>query len=119
MITVGQKLFYMPNRGYGRKVIGYEVEVTKVGRKWAYIGDRFRFDIESMEVDGGQYVSPGNLYLSEADCIAADELDKDWSDLRESLARLGCRHKDITHNDMAIVRSALQLPTKTSPDSHL
>lgn len=61
-LKVGQKLWFVPS--YGRRAKPYEVEVVKVGRKWAYINGRRRIHIESLVVDGGDYQSPGCCYLS-------------------------------------------------------
>ena len=59
-LEVGQELWYAPNdTRYEAKA----VTVTKVGRKWATLDNYNRVDMETMEIDGGGYSSPGTCYL--------------------------------------------------------
>ena len=59
MIEVGQKLWFVPNER--RHSDGYEVEVTKIGRKWAELGHaKLRIDLSDLIADGGRYPSPGS-----------------------------------------------------------
>jgi hypothetical protein len=60
MFKVGQVLWFVPT---GKKQQPSEVTVTKVGRLWTHVGERFRFD-ESGRVDGGDFQSPGHCYIS-------------------------------------------------------
>jgi hypothetical protein len=62
MYSVGQKLWFVGSKINPRQ---YEIEVTKVGRLWATLGDdgRYRCDA-SGQVDGGHYASPGRCYVS-------------------------------------------------------
>lgn len=46
-LTVGQKLWYVPTRGYG---LPCEVTITKVGSKWAELDNRRRLNMEAMRV---------------------------------------------------------------------
>ena len=70
---VGQGLFYVSNSSRNPN---FSVTITKMGRKWAEITQvgrsrsdaRFEFKAERWNrVDGGDYSSPGTLYLSEQD----------------------------------------------------
>ena len=78
-LTVGQELFYV-SKNTGRKKI---VAVKKIGRKWAYVSGlyRGRVDIKTLAVDGGNYSSPGQCYLSEKAYRDELELDKAWREL--------------------------------------
>jgi hypothetical protein len=42
----------------------YFVTVHKVGRKWAEIDSGRRVDLKTLAVDGGEYSSPADCYLS-------------------------------------------------------
>lgn len=60
-----------------------EMAVTKVGRKWASLGDWLRFDMETGEVDGRWHW--GRVFLTVADYEAARlqkrierQMDDDW-----------------------------------------
>ena len=65
-ILAGQKVYlvYRDNRRDSRWV-----EVTKVGRKWAYFPYNRRFDKNTLFVDGGDCSSPGRVYLKEQDYL--------------------------------------------------
>ncbi len=71
-IQVGQKLWRVASRRRGGN--GFEVTVSKVGRKWAELDGYAtgRIDLETLCVDGGNYMSPATCYLSresyEAEC---------------------------------------------------
>jgi len=64
-LVVGQKLWYVPTEK--RSGDPYEVEVTKVGRKWATVGPSWntrRIDLTDLRVDDGAYSSPGQCWAS-------------------------------------------------------
>jgi hypothetical protein len=75
--TVGQTLWYVPNRGQP-----FEVTIANVGRKWLTIDLRrpMRVDKTTLNADGGQYSSPGTCYLSESAYRDERELSKAWDD---------------------------------------
>ncbi|MFN7927898.1 MAG: hypothetical protein U0Y68_08115 [Blastocatellia bacterium] len=56
----GQKLWYVPN---WKQSAPRELTIEKIGRKWATTAYE-RVDLETLRVDGGQYGSPGQCYLS-------------------------------------------------------
>lgn len=65
-IKVGQELWFVPTR-YGSKKREHALTVTKVGRVWAevtggHVG--WRFDLETLQIDGKDYTSPGTVYLN-------------------------------------------------------
>jgi hypothetical protein len=72
-LKVGQKLFLV--RNYGPSI---EVEIEKVGRKWAQLDNRYRINIETMCVDGGGGNSPGRCYFSEVEYRQKVESDNFW-----------------------------------------
>ena len=78
-IDVGSKFWFVSSeRRKGLAVEQREIEVTKVGKRWAYFGTRERFDIESCEVDGGVYNSPGRIYESQQAYLAFFAADTQW-----------------------------------------
>lgn len=56
--------------------------IEKVGRKWISIGGRYRFDPETMNIDGGDYMSPGSVYLSKEEWQREQEISSAWKDFR-------------------------------------
>lgn len=65
---VGMELYFVPSDPRRQK--NQLVKVEKVGRKWVNLDNGYRFDKEAkygMWVDGGEYSSPGRLYLSKED----------------------------------------------------
>ena len=82
MLTIGQKLFYVPANRY-RRTEPHEVTVTAVGRKWVVFKDgniteRFAITDKCMMVDGGEYQSPGRCYLSKEDYETEQALTARW-----------------------------------------
>ena len=83
--VVGQVVWVERNR----KPAGEEATVTKVGRKWADVsgGHGRRFDIETWDLDGGRYSSPGNVYP----CRDAREKEisriRAWRNLSDAIDR--------------------------------
>jgi hypothetical protein len=63
-----------------------EVEVGKVGRKWANITDsRYRIDIETLRADGGNFSCPGVCYLDKDAFLSEREKNKLWEKLKNSM----------------------------------
>jgi len=85
--VVGQVVWVEIERN--RKPAGEEATVTKVGRKWADVsgGHGRRFDIETWDLDGGRYSSPGNVYP----CRDAREKEisriRAWRNLSDAIDR--------------------------------
>jgi len=81
-LTVGQKLWFVPNRGqYYHKE--HEVTVVTIGRKWVTVNGDIRFAIadKRMEIDAGNYPSPGRCYLSREDYENEQSIGKAWNEL--------------------------------------
>jgi|SRR6478736_6764285 len=66
---VGQTVYVHETFNQGRRADTlFQAKVLKVGRKWAKIDLRdYQFDIHTLQIDGGQYSSPGRVYLHELD----------------------------------------------------
>lgn len=84
-MIVGQKLYYVPANRY-RRTSSNEVTVTAVGRKWVTFKDgsvveRFALADPRMEIDGGDYQSPGRCYLSKDAYESEQALGRRWNEL--------------------------------------
>ena len=94
-LEVGQELWYVPSdtRREAKAVI-----VTKVGRKWATLDNHNRVDMETMDVDGGNYSSPGTCYL---DRKAYEEQCRANKLFMEFYRKLGyCVKRGVTAEDI-------------------
>jgi hypothetical protein len=81
---VGKTLFFK-----GHNDAGYHdryVEVTKIGRKWVELSNRQRVLLTSVDVDGGEYSSPGRLYETLEDYQKELEIKKAWYSFVNCLA---------------------------------
>ena len=91
MLKVGQKLWMVVSLNRTEE---YEVEVVKIGRKWATLSGRYgrvdRVDIETLQVDSGQYTSYKSVYLSRDDYLNEVALNKAW----KSLSRFFSNHNN-------------------------
>ena len=67
----------------------YTDTIEKVGRKWVTLTGRHnrttRFDIETHRLDGGDYSSPGAVYLNEAEYTDATCRAWAWGQLRSAV----------------------------------
>jgi hypothetical protein len=92
--TVGQILYYVPNRSY-YQAESRPLKVAKVGRDWVTLENDARFGKRDrkMEIDGGNYASPGRCYLSESDYKESAALVMAWekltSDIHTTFRRAG------------------------------
>ena len=70
-IEVGTELYYVPHDQ--RWASPKSVTVTKVGRKWAYLSNRIRFEVADLEsspqalVDNDGGVSGGSVWISKVE----------------------------------------------------
>lgn len=81
---VGQSLYLVPNRGCGYRCSGV-VSISKVGRKWATLDNDSKMDLQTLDIDGGGYSSPGKCYLSEQEYIEYKEKKDYWLRLRNKI----------------------------------
>ena len=66
-LKIGQHLWFVPSQ-YSNCRDCQDVNIESIGRRWVYVSDG-RFDLSKMvggkaALDGGQYSSPGYVYLS-------------------------------------------------------
>jgi hypothetical protein len=81
---VGQELYLQYHER--RFTQNRPVFVSKVGRKWIHFDDgRYRFNPESMRVDGGGYSSPGTVYMSKEEHDAEMDKRDAWDRFRLNL----------------------------------
>ena len=106
-IEPGQRLYYVPRKRDGKP---QWLTVTSVGRRWATCGegyDTIRVDIDTMQVDGRGYSSPGRCYLSEAEHSNDVRRKELWDQIREATLYSGVpKHLDVS--DCEAVRAALK-----------
>lgn len=81
-LRIGQKLYFVPNH---RRENPTEVEVLKVGRKWAELSNHHRIDVQSWLADGGQYISPGQCHETREAYEAERSLDAAWNEVRRKV----------------------------------
>ena len=77
-LEVGQKLWYVPSENNGRS---REIIIESVGRKWVKARFIGKIDINTLQVDGGKYSSPGKCYLSKEEYESYVNLCSAWRDL--------------------------------------
>ncbi len=79
-LEVGQKLWFVGYRGNAR-----QVTVTRIGRIWVTLEypahKPYRINPVNLEVDGGDYASPGQCYLSREVYENEKAVLRNWSDL--------------------------------------
>lgn len=81
---VGDKFWYVPRNIWAPQ---REVTVASVGRKWIHFYCSMRAEIDTLEVDGGEYSPPGSLFESEADYKEYVRLRLAWADFKLSIDR--------------------------------
>lgn len=111
--TVGQTLWYV-NTQRRDTTGGYAVTITKVGHKFltvsTYVGGfTERVEIESLAVDGGQYVSPAQCYLSEQHYIEHKELLEANSKFLDKIRGLSLYRSRYSLEVIAQVEKLLEL----------
>lgn len=94
-LVAGQELYFVP--GIRRTAAPYTVTVKSVGRKWAklegYLG---RISLETLEVDGGDYSSPGKCWVSAALYEKTAARRKAWDALRAHIREAYSPPENIT-----------------------
>lgn len=107
MLTVGQKLWFVPS--YNPRP--YEVEVKKVGRKWAHTERNFqtmRIDVKTMrphENDGS-----GQCYLSQQHYEGYLAKEKAWREFAQVIEKWRWRcPESVTVEKIMEVRNLLGL----------
>lgn len=89
---VGQQIFVEWRNG--SKPYMLTETVSKIGRKWVeFMNGRCRFNPETMNIDGGEYTSPGRVWLTEDAYDAHVERRHMW----QKLYKLASRHTPPDH----------------------
>lgn len=105
----GQKLWYVPEDPRWEKT--REVTVAKIGNRWAELGRKdFRADLETLEVDGGKYSSPGRCYLSREAWEEEKLLRAAWREFQRDVERANAEGGLITVENISAARQVLGLP---------
>lgn len=105
MLTKGQTLFFVPS--HLRRREASDVEVTKVGRKWAQLSNGHRIDVETMRVDGGGYTSPGRCWVSREDYEREVLRNQAWRALRDAIGAFV--PNGVSLEDIAAARALLKV----------
>lgn len=115
-LQVGQKLWYVP--ADTRFESPREVEVTKVGRQWVQLGQRFRVDLETLCADGGNFPSPGRCYLSRETWEQEQALKSGWKSLRKEFfdGWSSKRPPHVTLEILAQIRALLSAPQEDASE---
>ncbi|MCP3680295.1 MAG: hypothetical protein GY782_08620 [Gammaproteobacteria bacterium] len=83
---VGQKLYFVPFN-IRRDGEPRAVTITKVGRKWVCLNHPtwkpYRFDKDTMQVDGGDWSSPAKCYLNKEAYESEKKLNNAWAELQD------------------------------------
>lgn len=109
---VGQQVFVSWS---GRRGNNSHCTISKVGTKWATLdlyGDRYRFDIKTLSIDGDGYSSPGTIYMSEGDYIQEMTLNNLWWQFRGIVADRNNTPKEITADAIRTAAKALGITLK-------
>ena len=106
MLTVGQKLWWVSDRYRNTREL-LEVEVTKVGRKWADISNRYRVNVQTLETIGKGYSSPGKCYLSKNEYLSEAKTIEAWLSLHGKLSRTYTPPHGVTIETIETVKRLL------------
>lgn len=104
-LEVGQELWYVPSYRGGE---GHPVKIQRVARKWAYLEGSYRperISIDTLTVDGGEYSSPGQCYISKEVYEQQQEIKKEWADLVRRLSHIP--NQNVTIEDIRQARRLL------------
>lgn len=114
-VKAGDKLWLQYTGGRSRSggITGVEIEVTKVGRTWAYFqhqGREARFSLATGDVDAGEYVSWGTAYYSKGDFEREKQKHLAWARLRRGLNYMHGAPTHLTTQDINGVCGLLGIP---------
>ena len=83
-LAVGDTVWLVWNER--RRGVPQESVVSKVGRKWVYIGNGYyRFDVDTWRVDGGKHMSPVTIYESKEAWEKKVSLENAWCRFAENV----------------------------------
>ena len=105
-LTVGQTLYWVPSDlRWGKPK---NVQVEKIGRRWAALSTGRRIDVETMWADGGEFSSPGMCWMSKEAYEAHHARALAWGRLATALRNLS-PPAGVTADDIAAARKLLRL----------
>jgi hypothetical protein len=108
-LKAGDAVWFVPREKYNGPP--RELTVTKVGRKWATLGEGWRSmraDLVTWDVDGGEYSSPGQLYALEDEWQTEKKLEEHWSVFLRWVSRRYRRPKHLTATQIEEVFAVLR-----------
>ncbi len=114
-LQVGQTLYYVANDRRDAHRDG-GAEITKIGRQWATVCIAYcnaRVDLETLEVDGGNYSSPGRCYLSREAWEEEKLLRAAWREFQRDVERANAEGGLITVENISAARQALGLKERS------
>lgn len=110
MLAVGQKLWFVPRERY--LGAAREVEVLKVGRKWATTTSvrGYRVNIDTLIMDSEGYGGVGQCYVDREAYEEECRRDKAWDALRHRLGSWSARrHPGVTVDDIEAAAKLLRI----------
>lgn len=113
-LYVGQELLLIINN-VRKDRSELKVKITKVGIKWAAISGYFpdsRIDIRTLQVDGGNYSSPGQCYVDEQSYRKEQSIKNKWWKCREYFSPYSVIPTHITESDLDSILSILSANKK-------
>lgn len=83
----GDTLWYVPDKRYARYAFDpSEVVIEAVGRKWITVVDsQRRFNVETLEADGGDFFSPGRAYVDRETYEKRARVERLWGRLKRDI----------------------------------
>lgn len=114
MLTVGKKLWWVPKEPTRRPC--RNVEVLKVGRKWATLSNGHRIAIDSFIADGGKYSSPGRCYESKEQYTSIRRLNMAWEKFTHILYLQRTVPDGVTIDDIEAAKKLLRAGHSYLPD---
>ena len=113
--AIGQKLWFQPTRWGGHNPAGFEITITKVGRRWLSTNYRqYRLDIDNnLIADGRGHSSPGRAYFSREQCEQEAMVRSAWNQLQRDVANQSAVPSGLMMSDIDIARGLLKLKRST------
>lgn len=112
-IKPGDKLWFVPKDHWAGP--NRFVEVEKVGRKWGYFPRNYRFDVNTLDVDGRGYSVPGHLYRDRDAWEARRRADYAWDRVTWHIRNRTGRKDGITEADIRQAAALLGIEIEDAP----
>lgn len=101
----GQFVYTSPSR----RDQGGNKEIKSVGRKWAVLSDGNRFDLITMNVDGGGYTPPYSVFKTEEEYKLKNEIATQWSSLQKKFSHAYSPPKNMTLEKILKLKEILEV----------